>query len=153
MDPSELLPSVRQLAFLPHLRDLAIAYALAFLIDWNREREDRSAGMRTFPAALVAVAACGFVRAAEARVGGEPEALARIVEGSGCTPRGRASSRTAWSASTPSGGSAARVRARAADSARPGARPGRGGGDEGNGHGSAPRGRTAGPGRTLRAGR
>ena len=79
MDPSELVPSVRQLAFLPHVRDLSIAYALAFLIGWNREREDRSAGMRTFP--LVAVAACGFVQATEGVTRGEPEATARIVEG------------------------------------------------------------------------
>ena len=46
MDLQDLLPNVRQLAFLPHIRDLTIAYALAFLIGWNREQEDRSAGMR-----------------------------------------------------------------------------------------------------------
>ena len=79
MDLHDLLPNVRQLAVLPHIRDLAIAYALAFLIGWNREREDRSAGLRTFP--LVAVAACGFVQASEGMVRGEPEAMARIVEG------------------------------------------------------------------------
>jgi putative Mg2+ transporter-C (MgtC) family protein len=79
MDPADLVPSVRHLAFLPHVRDLSIAYALAFLIGWNREREDRSAGLRTFP--LVAVAACGFVQASEGLVRGEPEAMARIVEG------------------------------------------------------------------------
>jgi putative Mg2+ transporter-C (MgtC) family protein len=79
MDPSDLLPNVRQLAFLPHLRDLSIAYVLAFLIGWNREREDRSAGIRTFP--LVAVAACGFIQATERLAAGEPEAMARIVEG------------------------------------------------------------------------
>ena len=79
MDPSDLLPNLRHLAFLPHIRDLSIAYALAFLIGWNREREDRSAGLRTFP--LVAVAACGFVQASEGMVRGEPEAMARIVEG------------------------------------------------------------------------
>ena len=79
MAPADLVPSVRHLAFLPHIRDLSIAYALAFLIGWNREREDRSAGRRTFP--LVAVAACGFVQASEGMVRGEPEAMARIVEG------------------------------------------------------------------------
>jgi putative Mg2+ transporter-C (MgtC) family protein len=79
MDLNELVPSVRHLAFLPHIRDLSIAYALAFLIGWNREREDRSAGVRTFP--LVAIAACGFIQAAENLVRGEQEALARIVEG------------------------------------------------------------------------
>jgi putative Mg2+ transporter-C (MgtC) family protein len=36
-----------------------VAYVLALPIGWNREREERSAGLRTFP--LVAMAACGFV--------------------------------------------------------------------------------------------
>ena len=79
MDPADLLPNLRHLAFLPHIRDLSIAYALAFLIGWNREREDRSAGLRTFP--LVAVAACGFVQATEGLAAAQPEAMARIVEG------------------------------------------------------------------------
>ncbi len=64
---------------LPHLVALAIAYALAFPIGWNREREERSAGLRTFP--LVAVATCGFIQAAETVVQGNPEATARVVEG------------------------------------------------------------------------
>src|SRR3954452_21428997 len=79
MDPFDLLPNVRQLAFLPHIRDLTIAYALAFLIGWNREQEDRSAGMRTFP--LVAIAACGFVQAVEGLLRNEPEGMARVVQG------------------------------------------------------------------------
>ena len=64
---------------LPHLVALAIAYALAFPIGWNREVEERSAGLRTFP--LVAVACCGLVQAAETIATGNPEALARIIEG------------------------------------------------------------------------
>jgi putative Mg2+ transporter-C (MgtC) family protein len=79
MDLSDLLPNVRHLAFLPHIRDLAIAYALAFLIGWNREREDRSAGLRTFP--LVATAACGFIQGTEGMFRDEVEGMARIVEG------------------------------------------------------------------------
>lgn len=79
MDPTELLPSVRHLAFFSHVRDLTIAYALAFLIGWNREHEGRSAGLRTFP--LVAIAACGFVQASEGLLRDEPEGMARIVEG------------------------------------------------------------------------
>lgn len=39
---------------LPHVRDLAIAYGLAVPIGWDRERQERSAGLRTFP--LVAIA-------------------------------------------------------------------------------------------------
>ena len=64
---------------LPHFAALLIAYALALPIGWNREKEERSAGLRTFP--LVALASCGFVQAAEAITSDHPEALARIVEG------------------------------------------------------------------------
>ena len=64
---------------LPHLVALAIAYVLAFPLGWNREKEERSAGLRTFP--LVAVATCGMIQAAEAIAADNPEALARIIEG------------------------------------------------------------------------
>jgi putative Mg2+ transporter-C (MgtC) family protein len=63
----------------PHLVALAIAYLLALPIGWNREIEERSAGLRTFP--LVAVASCGFIEAAEATMGHDPGAMARIIEG------------------------------------------------------------------------
>jgi putative Mg2+ transporter-C (MgtC) family protein len=66
-------------AFVPQLRDLAIAYVLALVLGWNREQRGNSAGLRTFP--LVAVAACGFVQAAEPMAAGSPEAMARVVEG------------------------------------------------------------------------
>jgi putative Mg2+ transporter-C (MgtC) family protein len=65
--------------FLPHLIALAAAYLLALPIAWDREQEERSAGLRTFP--LVAVASCGFVQAAETVLMGHPEGTARIVEG------------------------------------------------------------------------
>ena len=64
---------------LPHLVALVIAYVLAFPIGWNREQEERSAGLRTFP--LVAVASCGFIQASEGITSASPEAMARIVEG------------------------------------------------------------------------
>ena len=64
---------------LPHLAALLVAYALALPIGWNREHEERSAGLRTFP--LVAVASCGFIQAAEHMIGDNPEAMARIIEG------------------------------------------------------------------------
>jgi putative Mg2+ transporter-C (MgtC) family protein len=66
-------------AILPHIIAIAIAYLLALPIGWNRERAERSAGLRTFP--LVAVACCGFVQAAEGITANSPEALARIIEG------------------------------------------------------------------------
>ena len=68
-----------QFDLLPHFVALTVAYLLAFPIGWNREHEERSAGLRTFP--LVAVATCGFVQAAEAMAATSPEAMARIVEG------------------------------------------------------------------------
>lgn len=68
-----------QFSLLPHAEALLIAYALAFPIGWNREREERSAGLRTFP--LVAVASCGVIQAAEPLTASSPEAMARIVEG------------------------------------------------------------------------
>jgi putative Mg2+ transporter-C (MgtC) family protein len=72
-------PNVDRFAILPHLINLAIAYALAFPIGWDRERQDRSAGLRTFP--LVAIASCGFVQATEAMLRDHPEGSARVVEG------------------------------------------------------------------------
>ena len=64
---------------LPHLISIGIAYLLALPIGWNREKAERSAGLRTFP--LVAAAACGFVEATESLASDSPEAMARIVEG------------------------------------------------------------------------
>ena len=63
----------------PHAAAMLIAYALALPIGWNRESEERSAGLRTFP--LVAVATCGFIQAAESFTASSPEAMARVVEG------------------------------------------------------------------------
>lgn len=69
----------QEFGLLPHFAALAIAYLLAFPIGWNRERAERSAGLRTFP--LVAVATCGVIQAAESLTAGSPEAMARIIEG------------------------------------------------------------------------
>lgn len=41
------------------LAKLALSFLLAFPIAWERERDSRSAGLRTFP--LVAVASCGYM--------------------------------------------------------------------------------------------
>lgn len=62
-----------------HVIALSAAYALAFPIGWDREREARSAGLRTFP--LVALASCGFIEAAEAHLRESPQAVAYVVEG------------------------------------------------------------------------
>ena len=58
---------------------LGVAYVLALPIGWNREREERSAGLRTFP--LVSIAACGFVMIAIEVLGADSEGQARILEG------------------------------------------------------------------------
>jgi putative Mg2+ transporter-C (MgtC) family protein len=67
------------LRVIPHVAALAFAYLLALPIGWDRERHERSAGIRTFP--LVAIASCGFIQATEALTSSSPEAQARIVEG------------------------------------------------------------------------
>lgn len=77
MDPS--IFAANSFNLLPHFIALSVAYLLAIPIGWNREREERSAGLRTFP--LVAVATCGFVQAAEGLIATSPEAMARIIEG------------------------------------------------------------------------
>lgn len=62
-----------------HLLNLAISYVLALPIGWDRERTERSAGIRTFP--LVAMAACGFVLIAIRVLGADSMGQARILEG------------------------------------------------------------------------
>lgn len=64
---------------LPHAAAMLCAYLLAFPLGLHREKEERSAGLRTFP--LVAIASCGFIQAAETITASSPEAMARIVEG------------------------------------------------------------------------
>ena len=64
---------------LSHLVSLVIAYALALPVGWDREKEDRSAGVRTFP--LVAIASCAFVLIAIAVLGRESPGQARLLEG------------------------------------------------------------------------
>ncbi len=62
-----------------NLLNIGIAYLLALPVAWDRERNARSAGLRTFP--LVAVASCGYVLLATSVFGPESEAQARIVQG------------------------------------------------------------------------
>jgi len=75
----ELAARTGEFNVIPHLTALVVAYVLALPIAWDREREERSAGLRTFP--LVAIASCGFLQAAETIIQGNPEATARVVEG------------------------------------------------------------------------
>mgnify|MGYP000853841655 FL=1 len=64
---------------LAHLVALALAYGLALPIGWNREKEERSAGVRTFP--LVAMAACSFVLISTSLPGATPDVQSRILAG------------------------------------------------------------------------
>ena len=61
------------------LAKIAIAYVLALPVAWDRERQGRSAGLRTFP--LVATAATAFVLLARVEYSESAEAQARVVEG------------------------------------------------------------------------
>ncbi len=60
------------------LLDIVIAYAVALPVGWERERHERSAGLRTFP--LVSVASCAFVVVA-ARALHNPDAQSRVIQG------------------------------------------------------------------------
>jgi putative Mg2+ transporter-C (MgtC) family protein len=58
---------------------LTIAYALALPIAWNRERESRSAGLRTFP--IVAIASCGLTMLGSNFTNPSADAYSRILQG------------------------------------------------------------------------
>ena len=61
-----------------NLGHLLTAWILALPVAWDRERESRGAGLRTFP--LVAVAACGYTLVGIS-VLDSTDAEARVVEG------------------------------------------------------------------------
>jgi putative Mg2+ transporter-C (MgtC) family protein len=64
---------------LEHLVHLLVAFLLALPIGWNRAREERGAGMRTFP--LVAMASCGFVQTGISVIGPGATTQANIMQG------------------------------------------------------------------------
>lgn len=70
-------PSLDQV--LQDLARLSIAYLLALPIGWNREREARSAGLRTFP--IVAIGSCGLAMVGMNFSPPTPDALSRILQG------------------------------------------------------------------------
>ncbi len=61
------------------LRELTITYALALPIAFDRERNNRSAGLRTFP--IVSLASCSFLLVARDVFDDDPQAMARVVYG------------------------------------------------------------------------
>jgi putative Mg2+ transporter-C (MgtC) family protein len=76
---SLLVDQLVSLPVVPHVAVLLLAYLLALPIGWNREKEERSAGLRTFP--LVAVATCGVVQATETILKGDPEGTSNVISG------------------------------------------------------------------------
>lgn len=64
---------------LTQLSHLGIAFVLAFVIGWDREKENRAPGLRTFP--LVAVSSCAYIMLSLSVFGNTPNALARVVQG------------------------------------------------------------------------
>ncbi|MCR9277921.1 MAG: MgtC/SapB family protein [Pseudomonadaceae bacterium] len=60
-----------------HLILMLIAYVLALPIAWDRERQERTAGLRTFP--LVALASCGYALVGFSLM--DEDAQGRVVQG------------------------------------------------------------------------
>jgi putative Mg2+ transporter-C (MgtC) family protein len=58
---------------------MSLAFLLAVPTAWDREKRERSAGLRTYP--LVAIASCGYTLIGSSVFAEAPEAQARIVEG------------------------------------------------------------------------
>jgi putative Mg2+ transporter-C (MgtC) family protein len=59
--------------------EIVSAYALALPIGWEREKNDRNVGIRTFP--LIAVASCAFIVLAQRISPGDPGSWNRTLEG------------------------------------------------------------------------
>jgi putative Mg2+ transporter-C (MgtC) family protein len=64
---------------LDHFVHLLVAYLLALPIGWHRAREERGAGLRTFP--LVAIASCALVQTAISVFGPTAVVNANILQG------------------------------------------------------------------------
>lgn len=58
---------------------LALAFALAFPLAWDREHSHRNLGLRTFP--IVSVASCGYMLIAIQTEGASAESLGRALQG------------------------------------------------------------------------
>lgn len=91
---------------------LAVAYLLTAIIGWNREREEHTAGIRTFP--IVGMATCGFLLIAKtASMSADQAAASRMMQGlitgigfigggaivkEGATVKGTATAASIWNA-------------------------------------------------------
>lgn len=73
------IPDLDWTRILSHLLSVTVAYILALPVAWDREKEARSAGLRTFP--LVAVASCGYMLLATSIFGSSWEGTSRVIPG------------------------------------------------------------------------
>lgn len=73
-----LIPEIEWGIVALHVRDLLFAYVLALPIGWDREKKERTAGLRTFP--LVAIASCGYMLVG-LQVFSSTDAEARVMAG------------------------------------------------------------------------
>ena len=67
-----------KLALVDLLR-IALAFLIAMPLAWERYQSKRNLGLRTFP--IVAMASCGFVLISRPLTEGNPETMARILQG------------------------------------------------------------------------
>jgi putative Mg2+ transporter-C (MgtC) family protein len=73
------LPHVDLASIGANLAAIATAFVLALPLGWERERAERSAGLRTFP--LVAMASCGYILIAGAALGDRSDSQSRVIQG------------------------------------------------------------------------
>ena len=93
-----------------HLTHLALAFAFALPVAWDREQQERTLGLRTFP--LVAMASAGYILIAQTVLGWESVEQSRVIQGlmtgvgflgggaivkQGFTVRGTATAASIWS--------------------------------------------------------
>lgn len=78
---TELLNTLENFYHVSNIQELLIAFCIALPIGWNREKETRSMGLRTFP--LVALASCGYMLLGTMMMGDEASAdsIARLLTG------------------------------------------------------------------------
>lgn len=92
-----------------NLQHVVVAYVLTLLVGWESEREDRTAGIRTFP--IVGMASCGFLLlfGAQPHSDDQSRLLQGLITGigfigggailrEGATVRGTATAASVWNA-------------------------------------------------------
>lgn len=75
----EFLELVERFLLVGNIKELLIAFIIAIPIGWNREKESRSMGLRTFP--LVAVASCGYMLIGASFADGDGSAISKLLYG------------------------------------------------------------------------